>query len=367
MSQEERQIINKIYKNACCIKYSIISLIISCITMFGIVIADFIGYRSNYAGRVNNIAIKCFIAFMVLDVILIIIYAINFWKFKKIVTKNETWNNLIDKLSKNNSDLNKTVENLKVDFQSELSIYLSGDLLTTFTELKDLGNTIKAGASAYVFYLLIDMSNKVIKFSEMISKEYRLNLKFSKKFFLCLVIIICLTINIVDYSIIIKKSKSNNKLYTNIVESLNSDCSKYNCSADTYSFKDRIKIHRDNNTLEIGFDKEYKVTSLNYYISKIDSNLSNQDKINMINIELKELSTLLKNNNTLKFDSKELLDHYQLTDKFISEISKINDEDDYVRDNFKINGYKIDIYGKYDSYDNTIYTIYEIDKEREYR
>ena len=42
MSQEETLLIKKVYKNACYVKYSIIGFVISFLSMFGLVIANFI-------------------------------------------------------------------------------------------------------------------------------------------------------------------------------------------------------------------------------------------------------------------------------------------------------------------------------------
>lgn len=164
MNQEEKLLINKIYQNACYIKYSIISLIISIISMFGLVVADFIGAQSNYANQANNIFLKCIFAFLILDIISLIIFAINFSKFKIFILKNERWNDLLNKLSQSNIESEESLRNLNVDFKSEISGYLLGDLLTGCNELKDLGNLIKTANAGYLFYLLISMSNKVINF-----------------------------------------------------------------------------------------------------------------------------------------------------------------------------------------------------------
>ena len=155
--------------------------------------------------------------------------------------------------------------------------------------------------------------------------------------------------------------KVNNEKYDDIANSINKICTNSNCTLGHLLSSKRIEIEMTNSGVEVELNNDYKVKSLNYFIKEVNKNLRDEEKVQFINEELEKLHGILQECNKLKFESMELMNHYQLTDNFINQIGNLVHEG-HITDEYEKNDYHIDISGTYDSDDDEIYVFFKIQK-----
>lgn len=150
------------------------------------------------------------------------------------------------------------------------------------------------------------------------------------------VIAICGMIFVFSSIFALLEIKNYKKQKNAIIEKLETICEKDN-KCTTFQWETGIDIKTEYGKVHIKYDKNVKTIEYKIYV---DIDLSDEDKIEIINITVKDLSDILKLAD-IQTIPENLTKHYELSEDFINEFKTLSKENDYVLDRYNVGDIEI--------------------------